>query len=342
MKHFFRPHRLAVILVAIITLAGAVRAQSASTAGVKQGQREVAVTIDDLPGLYVTRLDEQRAVIGSLLRSLAANKVPAIGFVNEKKLYERGRLDGQRVALLRDWLDAGQELGNHTFSHVSAGAVPLAAYEQDVIRGETVVKDLLQQRGMKLKYFRHPELKTGPTVAYRDALDQFLAGRGYTTAPVTIDNQDFIFAAVYSRAKARGDKVMMKKVADDYIAYMEQVFKFFEELSVETLGYEVKQTLLLHASELNAEHLDELIAMLRGRGYRFVTLEEALSDDAYKLPAAQTTQGLSWLHRWRLAKGLPLLMEPREPASIQRLYRQATPVSRGHAHAVTSPPRAAG
>jgi peptidoglycan/xylan/chitin deacetylase (PgdA/CDA1 family) len=322
MKHFFRPYSLSVIIVAALTLAGAVRAQSPSPAGVKQGQREVAVTIDDLPGLYVTQLDEQRAVIGNLLRSLAANKVPAIGFVNEQKLYERGRLDEQRVALLRGWLDAGQELGNHTFSHTAAGAVPLAAYEQDVIRGEAVLKGLMGQRGLKLRYFRHPELKTGPTVAYRDMLERFLAERGYATAPVTVDNQDFIFAAVYSRAKARGDKAAMKKVADDYVAYMEQVFKFFEELSVETLGYEVKQTLLLHASELNAEHLDELIAMLRGRGYRFVTLGEALSDDAYKLPEAQTTRGLSWLHRWRLAKGLPLRMEPREPASIQRLYRR--------------------
>jgi hypothetical protein len=81
--------------------------------------------------------------------------------------------------------------------------------------------------------------------------------------------------------------------------------------------------------------------MVRGRGYRFVTLEQALSDDAYKLPTAQTPRGLSWLHRWRLAKGLPLRMEPREPASIQRLYRQGWPAERGHAPAVTSPPRAA-
>jgi hypothetical protein len=92
---------------------------------------------------------------------------------------------------------------------------------------------------------------------------------------------------------------------------------------------------------LNAEHLDELIAMVRGRGYRFVTLEQALSDDAYKLPTAQTPRGLSWLHRWRLSKGLPLRMEPREPASIQRLYRHGWSADRGHAPAVTSPPRAA-
>jgi peptidoglycan-N-acetylglucosamine deacetylase len=135
--------------------------------------------------------------------------------------------------------EPGSTPGNHTFSHTSAAAVPLAAYEQDVIRGETVLKRLLQQRGLKLRYFRHPELKRGPTVAYRNALDQFLGERGYATAPVIIDNQDFIFAAISSQAKARGDTVTMKQVAIAYITYMEQVFKLFEELSVETLGYEV-------------------------------------------------------------------------------------------------------
>jgi peptidoglycan-N-acetylglucosamine deacetylase len=113
----------------------------------------------------------------------------------------------------------------------------------------------------------------------------------------------------------------MKRVADAYVPYMESVFDFFEKLSVSTFGYEIKQTLLLHANDLNADHFDDLVQMMKRRGYGFISLEAALKDKAYKLPDAQTTRGLSWIHRWRLAKGLPLQMEPSEPEFIAQLFK---------------------
>ena len=282
--------------------------------------REVAVTFDDLPSAYGNDdLKRMSDVTKTLLQKIKSNHVPAIGFVNESKLHRRGEMNA-RTALLRMWLEAGLELGNHTFSHINMDNVPLDAYEQDVVRGETVIKMLLAEKGMKLRYFRHPQLHTGPTLEYKKGLEQFLAARGYTVAPITIDNNDFMFGALYGDAKTSGDKETMKRVADAYIGYMDRVFDFFEKLSVDSLGYEVKQTLLLHASDLNADHFDDLVLMMKRRGYAFISLEEALKDKAYELPDAQATKGLSWIHRWRLAKGLPLQMEPGEPEFIARLF----------------------
>jgi hypothetical protein len=104
---------------------------------------------------------------------------------------------------------------------------------------------------------------------------------------------------------------------------MEEVFVFYENLSTELLGYEVRQTLLLHANELNADHFDALAELMKRRGYSFVTLERALADRAYTLPDAQHATGLSWLHRWALAKGRPLRPEPREPDWVADLFRRA-------------------
>lgn len=285
--------------------------------------REVAVTFDDLPGLIygadaslarLTGLNER------LLASIMRNNVPAIGFVNAGKLHRAGELK-QRTGLLQLWLDAGLELGNHTYSHISIDQNSLEKYEEDLINGEPVLKALLEKKGMKLTYFRHPQLRTGPTDEYKRGLAEFLAGRGYTVAPVTIDNNAYLFAQVYGAAKARGDKAAMKRIADEYVLYMDGIFDFFEKLSKETFGYEVKQTLLLHATDLNAEHFDDLAAMMRKRGYRFVSIGDALKDAAYRLPEAQTMKGLSWIHRWRLAKGLPLIMEPGEPKFISDLLK---------------------
>lgn len=152
--------------------------------------RVVAVTIDDLPVSHSTRPWD--SVTTRLLDALARHNVPAVGFVNERKLYTDGRLDSTRVALLGAWLTAGHELGNHTYAHRSAHQTPLADYLADITRGETVTRALTRRAGRPLRYFRHPQLHAGRSLAYRRAVEQLLAERGYTVAPVTVDNQEWV------------------------------------------------------------------------------------------------------------------------------------------------------
>src|SRR5262245_5955049 len=146
-------------------------------------RREVAVTIDDLP--HSASISPVAEINKKLVESLTRHKIPAVGFVNEKQLYVRVDTDA-RIAILRMLLDAGLELGNHTFSHIGIDRNSLAEYQEDVIRGETVTRMLLEEKGMKLRYFRHTQLRTGPTLEYQKRLDRFLVARRYTVAPVTI------------------------------------------------------------------------------------------------------------------------------------------------------------
>lgn len=310
---------LSLVFVLAFTVQTQDRNQSSNQSSGER-RKEIAVTFDDLPAAYGD-LAVWEALTAKLLSSVQRQGVPAIGFVNEGKLYRNGVLNPRAVALLRQWLDAGIELGNHTYSHIAIDRASLEQYQQDVIRGETVTRGLLAERGRKLRYFRHTQLRTGPTLEYKQGLDNFLAARGYTIAPVTLDSNEYLFARVYSEAKARRDTATMKRVAEAYLPYMESVFAHFERLSQSFLGYQVKQTLLLHANELNADYFDSFAQMLKRRGYAFITLEQALRDEAYRLPEAQTTRGLSWLHRWMLAKGLPMEPEPAEPEFILQLNR---------------------
>jgi peptidoglycan/xylan/chitin deacetylase (PgdA/CDA1 family) len=286
--------------------------------------REVAVTFDDLPFVSVARQDIEtyRETTTKLLRSFNANKVPVIGFVNERKLGQSPRETEARTALLQMWLDAGLELGNHTFSHPDLHTMPLADYEADIVRGETVTRELLNRRGMKLRFFRHPFLHTGRSLETKRSLESFLAGRGYRIAPVTIDNSEWIFAAAYAKALSRGDREMAQRVADAYIPYMEQKFAYHETESTKLFGREVKQVLLLHANALNADHFNELAAMMKKRGYKFITLEEALTDEAYKsLDTFTGAGGISWLDRWALTEkksGDFFRGEPRTPEFVMK------------------------
>jgi len=310
---------LTVLLIALLCRAAAGQGGGGAQAAGAPRAREVAVTFDDLPTPYGD-LEDMRRITSNLLPKVKAAGVPAVGFVNEGKLYQRrGEVD-ERRAVLEMWLEAGFELGNHTFSHINMNRAPLSEYHDDIVRGETFTRMMLREKGMTLRYFRHPFLWTGVTEEYKRGLEEFLKGRGYTVAPVTIDNGDYIFADVYFKAKKRGDAETARRVAEAYVPYMEGMFDYFERLASAVAGREIKHVLLLHANELNADHFDALAAMIKRRGYSFVTLEEALKDEVYRLPDPQTKGGVSWLHRWRAPKGIKADPEPTEPLWLRALY----------------------
>ena len=267
--------------------------------------RQVAVTIDDLPAGMADRLPaaEITAMTAKLLGTLRDQKIPVVGFVNEKKLYKPGEVD-ERIKALQMWLDAGFELGNHTFSHASLNQVGLKAWEDDVIQGESVTRMLLAAHKMKLRYFRHPYLDTGRDLLTRRQADAFLVERGYRIAPITLDGWDWMFAGVYEDAKTRNDKALQQQLVKDYLAHHDASFAYSEQLSASIVGYEPKQILLLHASNLEADHIGELLDVLRKRGYRFITLEDALSDPAYSLPDTYVgEEGSGWIEHWAITAG---------------------------------------
>jgi len=278
---------------------------SAMAQTAKAPDRQVAVTIDDLPAGTADQLPatEITAMTVKLLTKLRDQKIPAVGFVNEKKLYKLGEVD-ERIKALQMWLDFGFELGNHTFSHASLNQVGLKAWEDDVIQGESVTSMLLAQHKMKLRYFRHPYLDTGRDLLTRREAEAFLVERGYRIAPITLDGWDWMYAGIYEDAKKRNDTALEQQIVKDYLAHHEAVFAYFEQLSAKTIGYEPKQILLLHASNLEADHIAELLDLLRRRGYRFITLEDALSDQAYSLPDTYVgEEGMDWIEHWAITQG---------------------------------------
>jgi peptidoglycan/xylan/chitin deacetylase (PgdA/CDA1 family) len=282
--------------------------------------RVVAITIDDLPVTQVSVSSEWASVTGRLLAALRRFGVGAVGFVNENKLYVDGALDSTRVALLGAWLAAGQELGNHTFAHRSAHAAPLEQYLDGIARGEVVTRTLGERAGRPLRYFRHPQLHTGRSLEYRRGVERFLAGRGYTVAPVTVDNQEWVYARAYVVAQARGDSALVRRVVADYVRHLYTAFAYSESLSRSLFGREVPLVLLLHANEINADYLGVILERLQSRGYRFAPLERVLADPAYRSRDVYVgPTGPSWLIRWAVSRGVEPPAEPREDGYVAEL-----------------------
>ena len=269
-------------------------------------QKQLCVTVDDLPTVTygIQESDFKISLTRNLVDTFHEYGVKAIGYVNESKLYRNGGLDSSEVALLAYWVDQGMDLGNHTYSHKNYHRVPFEEYTNDILKGEKITRALLAKDNAKLTYFRHPYLRIGRDQSHYDSLQNFLSVNGYTPAPVTIDNTDYLFALAYSRAYRADDKPLQQKIGKDYVDYMEQKLLFYESQSVKLFGRHIAQTLLTHANLLNATYMDELLDMYRKHGYTFVSQSDVLKDPAYKEEVSTFGEyGISWIDRWALSKG---------------------------------------
>lgn len=286
--------------------------------------RRIAITIDDGPVVDELKdLARFQRISAGLLSSLQAEKVPATIFINERELNVQGQRDG-RAAVLANWLDAGYDLGNHTYSHPSMNEIPLWQFEDNVIKGEVILRQLLEARGRKLVWFRYPFLDCGRTPEARRAFADFLEQHHYRVAPVTVDYKDYMFAGPYSRMLREGKTAAAEKIRQAYLGSIDVEFEQAERISRELFGYELPQILLIHCSEMNSVSLRDSIAIMRKRGYSFITLEEAMSDPAYSGPGKYNGDGGSWFDLTGDTIGKPVTddAEGRVPKWVTELGRR--------------------
>ncbi len=284
--------------------------------------RHVAITFDDLPmnTKYLEDGNQWIEQTQKLLSTINKFNIPAIGFVNEYKLYVNEVLDSTKLKALELWIDADLELGNHTFSHPDYHNTENEVFFADIIKGEKITKEILSQKNKKLEFFRHPYLHTGNSLEKKNALENFLKEHNYTIAPVSIDNGEWIYARAYENAYNKNDDELMKQIGSEYVSYMIDKTIYFENQSVKLFGREIKQILLVHANMINAEYFDELAEELLKRNYSFISLKEALTDSAYLSEDNFIGRGgISWLHRWSYARKVDKNFyagEPEVPKSI--------------------------
>jgi peptidoglycan/xylan/chitin deacetylase (PgdA/CDA1 family) len=321
---------LAALLCCAVGLAN-VRFPAVERASARQPQRTVVITVDDLPGAEfgidhaIGNLKELEQINLAIPAALRSHHVPGIGFVSEWKLQVDGQRDA-RTALLQMWLDAGLTLGNHTYSHVDFQTTPLDQYEDETIRGEVVTRELMAAAGQKEKYFRHPFLNTGPTAEAKSAFEAFLKERGYRVAPVTVDPSDYMFNDILGESIEKNDKELAAKAKTEYLAYADIVFAYEEQESRNLFRREIPQILLVHDSELNAQCLDALLSQLEKRGYKFISLDDALADPAYATPDLFIGGvGISWFMRWKVAFGQKPDYEksPEPPKWVQQGFEES-------------------
>jgi peptidoglycan/xylan/chitin deacetylase (PgdA/CDA1 family) len=311
---------LALACVCAVSLAQTDKPQSSIP------RRAVALTFDDLPYMNLggNYLPNARRATSELLRVLKAHRAPTVGVVNESKLHAASELEA-RTALLRQWVDAGMTLGNHTYSHADFNAMTIEQFQDEITKGEVVTRRLMESKKPYQLYFRHPMTRTGNTREKKEAIEKFLAERGYKVMPHTIENSDFIFNVGYVRAKLKKDQALVKKLRESYLDLTFAATDIAERISPQVFGREIPQVLLLHANDINADCLDEMLKRYEARGYHFITLDEAMADPAYQTKDTVVSErGPTWLWRWMKSRGMNISFkdDPDPPQWVMDLYNQ--------------------
>ena len=281
---------LAVLVSGCPCFAQSTPPSATSLRGVK-----VAITVDDLPthGDPFPGIDRD-AISRQILAALADNHVKGVyGFTNQA-------WDASKLAIFKEWLDAGYPLGNHTYSHTDLNRVGASAFNADIARQDQVLASLASLSPLiaRRRIFRYPFLDEGDTLARRNEVRRYLFGEGYRVAEVTIDYLDWTWTDAYTRCRINNDqksiqwlRAHVNEAADRYLSHsVEMARKLFNR--------DVDQILLVHLGAFDALTLDGILREWRSKGVQLISLEEALTDPIYRInPNFASDGGLTFLEQ---------------------------------------------
>ena len=254
--------------------------------GMCYGQK-VAVTFDDLPSNgQLAASQTMEGVARDVVKILKKKHVPpAYGFINAAKL--EGSADG--AAGLRAWA-AAEPVGNHTYVHMNFSENPVELFEQNIAQNEPALELLSAPKGDAKKgdagkadwhWFRYPYLNEGDTVEKRRAVREYLSKRGYRIAEVTMDWEDYLWNFAAAKCKDKHDAKAMQWLHDSYLSTASRYIDFNRDLAKQVYGREINHVLLLHLGAYSTTILPEMFDLLKKKGLKLVTLEEAESDPVY-------------------------------------------------------------
>jgi peptidoglycan/xylan/chitin deacetylase (PgdA/CDA1 family)/ketosteroid isomerase-like protein len=241
--------------------------------------RQVLVTVDDLPialGSLHQDPAERERITRELLANFEQHGIQAVGLVTWRNV--RGPAD---LGLLEMWLEAGHELGNHSYTHPDYTTTGIDEYVADVERGRAELARFLEPHGKKVRFFRFPMLHEGDTPRKLEAMREYLERTDQRNLPVTYDNQDWSYERPWVRARRAGDDTALAEIAEDYLAALRFSIRHHERTGDRLFERELPQILLLHANEVGAALGDRLFSWLERTGHRFVTADELLADPIF-------------------------------------------------------------
>lgn len=285
-------------------------------------QNLVSITIDDVPNTSRFERDNYKSV---LLEKLDSLQIPIAIFINEGFIYKTDSISNN-FRLLNTWAQKEYvTLGNHSFNHSRYSTTEFDSFAAEIIVGEAITRQLAKKYKKSLKYFRFPYNDLGKDSVQHIQMKSFLREKEYIIAPFTIESSDWMYNFVFEYYIQKNDYKKAKETGEAYLVKTLEYFDFFESLSNDVYKRNINQIYLCHDNLLNAVMLPQLIDELKKRKYKFISLEEALTDAVYQQKDNYYKKwGVSWIYRWMETQKQQLENMKKEPSTegITKLYEE--------------------
>src|SRR6266403_4268971 len=252
---------------------------------------QLALTLAD-PTLSLGSVLKWQEANSRILKAIFEKNVRAALFVCGMRVDEA---DGAK--LLTAWDQAGHLICNHSYSHKLYGEqTSYADFAVDFLKNEKVIAPYHNRTAL----FRYPFLKEGDSVDKRDRFRALLKERGYRVGHVTIDASDWYMSQRFVDRLSKQPKIPIAPYRDYLIAHLLDRAAFYRQLALDVLGRDIRHTLLLHFSPLNAYVLPDVLAAFENAGWQWIDASLAFEDPVFRSQPQIVPAGESLV--WALAK----------------------------------------
>ena len=241
--------------------------------------RELALSFDDCPrkaGPVLDPLERDR----QLMSALKDAGITAVFFCNSPTNEPQG------PARLQLFADHGHLIANHTAHHPDLYKMPVDQFLKNIDQADHELNHFPTFR----KWFRFPYLHEGKTPEVVESVRAHLKKTGYINGYVTIDTQDWYVDEVLRQKTAAGLSYHRERLCRTYARMLTDEAQLFDDMAKKALKRDVKHTILLHETDLNAICLKTVIAEFKKKNWSFISPDEAYSDPISKIQPAATSK----------------------------------------------------
>lgn len=232
----------------------------------------LSVTLDDFnfgDVAQMSAVEKDKAIRGAL----KAHSIKAAAFPTG----QNGETKAVRKALSL-WAQEGHMIGNHSYSHPHFDNQDPVRVVQEFIRAEAI----LSEHSTYEKFIRFPYLEEGETEFARDEVRRLLKDYGYRNAHVTIGSSDWYTAGRMRDKMTTNPNTDLSAYKQFYLDYFWSCAEFYNDLGQRLTGRNnLNHTLLIHHNIVNALFLDDLLTLVKKKGWRLIDAKESYNDPLF-------------------------------------------------------------
>lgn len=226
--------------------------------------KSISITFDDAPmpgSKLFTSLTRTQKIISALKNENVTAGFFVIGL---------HAIHNQKVLQLYD--DAGHMIGNHTYSHYNCSQTSAEKFSKDITKAHKVIQHYKNFQPL----FRYPYLNEC-NESQKKFVNNTLQSMQYKNGYVTIVSLDYYVNDILQKALKSHKTIHYDKLKEIYLKNTLDNIEFYSEFINKKLSYDLSHVLLLHENDISALYLEDLIKLLKSKGWTIIS-----PNDAYK------------------------------------------------------------